>query len=404
MVVPDQNTSPDKKLATTSIVRKLKGLLAMSRGGDSEAELAAAKAQELMERYAIDQALLRDEGADKSLGDIVTQVKVIEFPIQGRSDRWIIDLVIAVSKANGVFPLTHRGSHMSATGYELDVATVTEITQYLYTEVLAKVEIERGRHKLLHGFLPGTTYLNNFKHGVVEALGQRLWDAKESARRAARDAAKFAEVSEAYEEAILMAQQGSPERLLELDALVQTSSTSFALVRIEKAIEDVDHRREYVEQWAQKNLRFHSGRKVHAVQRNQAARLAGKVAGETIPLSPNTRRIGQTDSRTLTPDDIPSLNKGDRIELSIDEGDGERTYLGTILFTDAEHREWIVSKGSSTNPIGDYERDVILGVEARGPHGDSEFILTVRMDEVNGMDWWDDIIVGADSIKKIRCS
>jgi hypothetical protein len=274
--------------ADERIIEKLKKLLALATSDNiHEAAAAAAKAQELIERYRIDRALLEGDEKETRAGDDPIATTVLHRFNGSRVMTWILNLAISLGEQNAVavyysnaYPATIEGA-----GTERDLATVAYMVQYLIREVERLLKDAVKLHRREHGFPPGRTWANSFRNGAVATIADRLARAKEETRRKLlEEAAK--PVAEKYREAI---EAHDMDRLLELDSKPKTEP-SYALARVEAAIARVEEQAERVDDWVKQNLRLRTGTsRSWGVDRDGYA--AGRKAGERVNLSPRNPRL-----------------------------------------------------------------------------------------------------------------
>lgn len=208
-------------MGTDDITRKIQGLLRKAEGTDNENEAEAfyAKAQDLMLRYAIDEARLRDlEGAQAAKAKPVKiTVDFDWFYAQAK-----IRMISLIAKANRckviINPMAQRldrkARQVYVIGYERDVENV----QILFVSILlqatraGKAEykvrlsakafdhaaepgwsgdyctvchepIREGRSGFTHKVEGQTKFLTSFIYGYAETVGQRLMERNDAMRR-----------------------------------------------------------------------------------------------------------------------------------------------------------------------------------------------------------------------------
>lgn len=161
----------EQKLAT------IRALLAKAESTTyaEEAEALTAKAQELMTRYAIDEAMLAKASGDRSK-IIRKSIKVYAPYSEAKSS-----LLFAISRANdcqAVYYGSPKLRIVDIVGYESDI----EFTETLFTSLLVQQAKELGRairHKASH--VHGKTFTNSFMLGYASEVQRRLQESKRAA-------------------------------------------------------------------------------------------------------------------------------------------------------------------------------------------------------------------------------
>ncbi len=160
------------------VMKKVKKLLALGQSDNvHEAALAIARAQQLMERHRISQAMLDisgsvDEEKPTNDGEPLYQNR--------KMDLWRQRLAVIISTANGCFVWKERATagsppKINIIGKASNVAKARYLFQYCLNEVLRLVNVEaKGKPY---------AYRNNFRIGCVDAIR----DAIERERQALRE-------------------------------------------------------------------------------------------------------------------------------------------------------------------------------------------------------------------------
>lgn len=246
----------------TGILDKVRKLLRLSTSSNAnEAAMAAAKAQELVDKYQLEKAMvdLADEEGRPARAKGLDDEPIVKFddsPLdrQGRKlDRWRSYLGIVIAKANGCQVWKSRGDLM-VVGRPSDAETV----RYLYAWLSREVE----RLATLHGRGKGINWRTNFRIGVVDTIKAKIEAQRHQLEMAARAAA------------------GADRQ---------------GLMRVERALANVEARRETVEAWVKENmqLRYRSAKIVV----DYGARAAGKQAGQGIELGGHRDRLTSAAKR-----------------------------------------------------------------------------------------------------------
>lgn len=170
-----------------SRVEKVSALLAKAERTENEHEAEAffEKAQELMSKWAIDDAMLRAAGGGKAKADPLI-VRRVDLPNSYFNAN--VDLIVCIARANDVklvMGRPYRGSqgYVRLAGHESDVKNV----ESLYVNLLIQVtrEVRKARQE------PGDwsspyVFRNTFRSAFASRIGERLQEAKRRATATAR--------------------------------------------------------------------------------------------------------------------------------------------------------------------------------------------------------------------------
>jgi hypothetical protein len=228
-------------------VRKLLELADTKRNTNiNEAASAAAHAQALMSRHAIDTAMLSTADAPE---------EVIETDILFASDKkhkssWRGVLAVSLCEVNMCKAFWDR-SNLNIIGRASDAST----TRYLFAYIVREVErlcrdaaAERGS--------PGRTWCNNFKLAAVNEVGRRLHEVHAATRSNMK---READASD-------------------------TMGTGVALVLVNNALAKMDEHVSAVQLFSEKNFSLRPGGTFH-YKVNSDGRDAGRRAGASIELN-----------------------------------------------------------------------------------------------------------------------
>lgn len=231
-------------------VRKLLELAGSSNA--NEAANAMGQAQKLMARHGLEQAML---GADEREPDGEIADDLLHTDGRG-SWRWLLAEQVALSNQcrahgdNGTLRVVGKPAGRDA-------------TRYLYSYAAAEIDrlcklalSERGN--------PGRTWANNFRHGAVLAIRERLREAMKLARTEMRREAD----------------------------LQDTMGTGVALMRVNSAIAKLEAESDATRAWERANLRLVSSGGGGGSRSDPAARAEGYRAGKSIELG--GKRAGLT--------------------------------------------------------------------------------------------------------------
>lgn len=170
------------------ILRKVQGLLAKAEGTDNENEAAAffAKAQQLIEKYAIDEARVREQLAKR--GQVAKPVMVKwEYSSSDSNAKGKLQLLNVIAVANRVrlINLGYKRGYAkrlglspnvaaqwcAMVGYEADV----ELTKVMYASLLAQsARLGRGAFKETGRASGFSRFLTSYLYGFSETIRNRF--------------------------------------------------------------------------------------------------------------------------------------------------------------------------------------------------------------------------------------
>lgn len=159
-------------------LRRIQALLAKAESTEfpAEAETLLAKAQELMTRHAIDEAMLAAAGS-RPRDDIVTELITVEAPYAGAKAA----LLGCVATANGcraIIQTSGRGAKRCAVvGHRSDLAKVTTL--------FAALSLHAAR-TMLRAPVPPYDTARRFRHAFLLAFAARIGERLQEAARAAQ--------------------------------------------------------------------------------------------------------------------------------------------------------------------------------------------------------------------------
>jgi len=156
-------------------LQRVKKLLALSQSdNEHEAALAMGRAQALMERFKIETATLDEPDTPDE------PIEVWDDPLDNESrSTWKGRLGITLSRANGC--TTYKsGRSQIITGRASNVQTV----RYLYRYCVRSID----SLALANGRGNGRTWINNYRLGCVQAIGDAIRDEREATRSEMREA------------------------------------------------------------------------------------------------------------------------------------------------------------------------------------------------------------------------
>jgi Protein of unknown function (DUF2786) len=168
------------------IVRKIQALLdkAASTTFPAEAEALLDKAQALMSRHAIDEAMLA--ATDRSRGAVVAEVRTVEPPYASARAA----LLGSVARANGCRLVLHGGGrgarHCTIVGFPADVARAEALYQALSIQAVRAMLAEQ---------VPEGDGVRAFRHSFLLAFARRIGERLRNTAEAARSAAESADAT-----------------------------------------------------------------------------------------------------------------------------------------------------------------------------------------------------------------
>jgi hypothetical protein len=234
-------------------IRKLLQLANLSRNSNvEEAAAAAAKAQALMEKHRIKEAML---DLEKSL------IKEIPLNDQGKPEEWKTHLAASVSRHNGCYIvksesyLTDNIIHI--VGEPQDVETVKELYSYIVNELVKLCLSNIIEMQKLYKLKPNKKYNDSFYQGAINTIDSRLAAANQQAR---------------------------DEELKQAKSLSEKAKLTNALAKIDNKIQNA-------KDWISKHLNA----KIETVPINKDLSLkgyqAGQEAAKSLNLSPKRPKL-----------------------------------------------------------------------------------------------------------------
>lgn len=237
------------------VLAKVQKLLRLATSSNAnEAALAAAKAQELIDKHQLAAALLTLESAEPTKG--LDDEPIVDFEKAGapldspkRLDRWRGTLAGVIARQNAC-RIYFSGSDIALVGRPSDAETVRYLYGYLSREV-ERLTTEQGNGM-------GRTWRNNFRLGVVDTIYNKLTQQRREFEAEARATAK--------------------------------ADNGMALMRVNQALANIEHRGATVKDWMKSNLKLYSaggGSSRH----DSNARAQGRKAGASIALGGSRGRL-----------------------------------------------------------------------------------------------------------------
>jgi|GEM_PF-5700350 len=232
---------------TEKIVEKIKKLLAMAGGNSiNEAAIAAAKAQELMEKHSIIEAML----AEKSTDPTITQTSIWSG---GKVPTWVLQLAMGLGEVNRCKVWYQAGrrsrgynGYIKAAGTPGSLEKMALLLNWLMRETDRLYSEEKPDH-FDRG--DGKRWANAFRLGASSTIVLRLKGATAKARREMTAGGPDADD---YRRAIEMA---DIETIMRLDASRQV----YLPAQVQTALTRLDNEYKLVLQWVKKNQPLRKG-------------------------------------------------------------------------------------------------------------------------------------------------
>lgn len=169
-----------EKNKIVSRIKKLLHLADTSKNSNvEEAAAAAAKAQALIEKHRIEQALLEN---DVSPEGIAWKLLVDK----GKPENWKVFLTGILAKVNGCYtvksPTYTMDGQLWIVGEPLDIDSCQELYSYIVIELNRFCIAELLNHKVLNKTYPEKAFVDSYYVGAITIVEDRLKKATETAR------------------------------------------------------------------------------------------------------------------------------------------------------------------------------------------------------------------------------
>lgn len=238
---------------TEKIIDRVRKLLSLAQSANvHEAAAAAAAAQRLMAEHAIAEAMLVGDAGDATPLESVGESHLAQAG-ERKLVRWLARLATVIAAANDCRVFLRRGVDLRIIGTAANAATVGYLYSYLRGEIDRLCEAALATRT--DTWTAGKTWAANFRLGAVEAVGERLKEARAQARTDARQQANAGD----------------------------TLGNGAALARVNHALARLDEQRAEVDR-VYEGLHLRAG-KAWSTRHNAEAREAGRRAGAQINLS-----------------------------------------------------------------------------------------------------------------------
>lgn len=260
------------------VIEKIRKLLDLAKSTNSIGDIhmaaaAAGKAQELIERYNIEAAMLFDEKPDKA-APIVQRVIYQRPPGKGRVPTWILRLAGGIADANRIYYWYNASDRIKSgtitaagTTDNLDKATI--LLNWLKEEV-DRLYLEEKPDNLARGH--GKRWSNSFRLGAVETINKRMMQAVKEVQQAMRQLP----TADDYQKAL---SAGDHQKVLQLD------SQKYSLARVDAALVRLEEDYERTVEWVEETQKLRKG-SIRRSSRDTAAFNAGVAAGQRASINP----------------------------------------------------------------------------------------------------------------------
>src|SRR5574340_714047 len=230
-----------------AIAKAVKLLKLAQSDNPNEAALAAARAQEIMDRYKLEGLSADYNSAAPAEPDepIVAFGEPVE-PKQG--SEWVVRLILALARANQCRIYQRRtmeGTGTFVIGRPSDAQTV----RYLYGWL--KREVNRLANRDGRGY--SAVWKNNFRVGAVDTIVMRLRESQRATVHAVRQEAE--------------------------------ARNPGAIVKVDRALARIEQRTAAVDAWVYANMKLGKSRASFGGRGDYGAREAGRRAGHEIELN-----------------------------------------------------------------------------------------------------------------------
>ena len=262
----------------SKIIDKVRKLLALASDNDSieESAAAAAKAQALMEKHSILDAMVAGERQDAD--PTITSIIIWSG---GKVPTWVLQLSMGLAEVNRCKVWYHAGrrskgynGYIKAAGTAESLEKMSVLLDWLISEtnrlyVEDKPDVFDRSH--------GKRWANAFRLGASSTIVARL---KEAAKQARLEMQQGGPSSEEYRIAL---ETADIETLMRLDAQ-RINRTVYLPAQVQSAIIRLDNEVKIVHAWVAKNLKLNKGTPRNYQGSYEAGYRSGRKAGERANL------------------------------------------------------------------------------------------------------------------------
>lgn len=239
-------------------LRKAMACLRLAKSSNpNEAALAAAKAQEIIDRYQLDVSSLDYDAQQKKRDD--EPIKNFESDplddVEGINVKWAGVLAVHVARNNQCRVYLQdglRGKVLKIIGRASDVSAV----RYMYS--FLKEEVKRLRKENAAGH--SGPYMNQFAHGVVDTIAAKLKQQREATFNAVK---------------------------------AEQANNNLALVRVNNAVAKIKERMQAVDKFVEENMRFRKSRASTSSYAGMGGREHGRKEGHKVRLGGAKGAVGR---------------------------------------------------------------------------------------------------------------
>lgn len=244
------------------IIKRIKKLLHLAdtakNSNVEEAASAAAKAQALIEKYRIEQALLNSSEQD----DISWQLLIDK----GKPEDWKLFLAGTLAKHNGSYivksPTYSADGQVWFVGEPVDIQASQELYTYIVNELNRFCIAELIKFKLANNIYPQSSFTQSYYVGAITTVDDRLLEATQLTRQ---------------------------------EVVSGSSQDKAKLEKLQVALEKLDSKSEIAKQWVKDkfNVNFQN---VSIKNTNVDGFTAGQEAGKKLNLDPKRAQL-KTDKK-----------------------------------------------------------------------------------------------------------
>ena len=244
------------------VIEKIKKLLHLAdtakNSNVEEAASAAAKAQALIEKYRIEQAMLESHTQDGITWQLLAD--------KGRPEDWKLFLSGTLARHNGSYivrsPTYTVDGQVWLVGELFDIQTSQELYTYIVNELNRFCIAELIKYKVAHNIYPQSSFTQSYYVGAISVVEERLQEATKAARE---------------------------------EIVSKSTKDEVTLAKVHHAIQRIDSKSEAAKDWIKTkfNVNF---KNVSLTTTNVDGYTAGQEAGKKLNLDPGRAQL-KTDKK-----------------------------------------------------------------------------------------------------------
>lgn len=275
----------DEQRSKAKLIAKLLNMHQHQGGSEAESLAAFQKAQMLIEKFNIEEAIINEELAALQEGEVEKDEPITKKTVynrkKGKMPTWILRLANGVAFVNRCkywYSSSRYHGSIGAAGTESNLEAFSLQMPFLVSEVDRLYQEEKP------GWLDrgeGRRWANSFRLGCASRIGERLKEGMKQAQEEMKEKAKSRE--ERYHIAM---EEGDTQALIELD-----QEPKYALATINTALAKLTNERKRATEWANKNLGLRRGSARNFYGTSSSAYSAGHKAGGRARLKGPKGRI-----------------------------------------------------------------------------------------------------------------